>query len=144
MCTTRGDKHNIISITDAFREAKSEMAGREFLSPTPSFLPAPPERRFSAARNAAVIQSFSQRKFERRSVIATKRYFLIFETRRKARPAPAGRSEQSIAFKFSKSLEWSGRAVLSSSRTMRLTKLGHAPPRFFKYKGINKFWQVFS
>ena len=48
-------------------------AGREFLSPQPPFLPAPPERSVlvSAARSAAIIRDFAQKRFELRSVIAT-------------------------------------------------------------------------
>jgi hypothetical protein len=48
-------------------------AGREFLSPLPPFLPAPPERSVlvSAARSAAISQDFARKRFELRSVIAT-------------------------------------------------------------------------
>ena len=52
--------------------AAKARAGREFISPTPPFLPAPPERSVlvSAARSAA-IKSFAQKRFALRSVIAT-------------------------------------------------------------------------
>jgi len=49
-------------------------AGREFIFPTPLFLPAPPERSVlvSAARSAAIIPAFFvQKRFALRSVIAT-------------------------------------------------------------------------
>ena len=54
--------------------AAEARAGREFISPTPPFLPAPPERSVlvSAAQSAAIIRDFVQKRFERRSVIATK------------------------------------------------------------------------
>ena len=48
-------------------------AGRQ-ASPQPPFLPAPPERSVlvSAARSAAIIRDFAQKRFALRSVIATK------------------------------------------------------------------------
>jgi len=53
--------------------AAKARAGREFISPTPPFLPAPPERSVlvSAARSAAIIRDFAQKRFALRSVIAT-------------------------------------------------------------------------
>ena len=53
--------------------AAKARAGWEFISPTPPFLPAPPERSVlaSAARSAAIIQDFAQKRFALRSVIAT-------------------------------------------------------------------------
>jgi len=53
--------------------AAEARAGREFISPTPPFLPAPPERSVlvSAALRAAIIQDFAQKRFALRSVIAT-------------------------------------------------------------------------
>jgi len=55
---------------------RRKRGGRKFLSPKPLFLPAPPERRFSAAQSAAINQNFFQKKFERRSVIATSYRFM--------------------------------------------------------------------
>ena len=53
--------------------AAKARAGREFLSPQPPFLPAPPERSVlvSAARSAAINRDFAQNGFALRSVIAT-------------------------------------------------------------------------
>ena len=55
--------------------AAKARAGREFISPTPPFLPAPPERLVlvSAALRAAIIQDFAQKRFALRSVIATQK-----------------------------------------------------------------------
>jgi len=49
-------------------------AGREFLSPLPPFLPAPPEHSVlvSAALRAAINRDFARNRFELRPVIATK------------------------------------------------------------------------
>jgi len=53
--------------------AAKARAGREFISPTPPFLPAPPERSVlvSAARSAPINRDFAQKRFALRSVIAT-------------------------------------------------------------------------
>jgi len=56
--------------------AAKARAGREFLSPQPSFLPAPPERSVlvSAAQSAAINRDFAQKRFALRSVIAIEKY----------------------------------------------------------------------
>jgi 8-oxo-dGTP pyrophosphatase MutT (NUDIX family) len=56
----------------AFR-LRTGKRGRAFISPQPPFLPVPPERSVlvSAARSAAIIRDFAQKKFALRSVIAT-------------------------------------------------------------------------
>ena len=61
--------------------AAKARAGREFISPTPPFLPAPPERSVlvSAARSAAIIRDFAQKRFALRSVIATNLNIANFE-----------------------------------------------------------------
>ena len=79
-------------------------ARREFLSPQPPFLPAPPERSglVFAARSAAIIRDFAQKRFELRSVIATNLNIANFA------------SKQNIS-EFLKSLNWS--QLLNKVRT---------------------------
>src|SRR3972149_6038716 len=64
-------------------ESESE-GGQKFLPPNP--LPfCPPERSVFAARSAAISRSFVQKRFERRSVIATNQNLAIFRNERIAR-----------------------------------------------------------
>jgi hypothetical protein len=60
--------------------AAKARAGWEFIFPTPLFLPAPPERSVlvSAARSAAIIRDFAQKRFALRPVIATRCNFYNF------------------------------------------------------------------
>jgi len=70
-------------------ESESE-GGQKFLPPNP--LPfCPPERSVSAARSAAISQSFVQKRFELRSAIATNLNFFQIQRRSVARSAPQGR-----------------------------------------------------
>ena len=65
-------------------ESESE-GGQKFLPPNP--LPfCPPERSVSAARSAAISRDFVQKRFELRSVIATKSDILKIQRRFVARP----------------------------------------------------------
>src|SRR3989338_3012569 len=64
-------------------ESESE-GGQKFLPPNP--LPfCPPERSVSSARSAAILRSFVQKRFERRSVIATNQNLTTFQDERTAR-----------------------------------------------------------
>ncbi len=90
------DKGNTFSLGGAFRKAKYEIrwrrknrnrkarAGKNSFPPNP--LPfCPPERSVSAARSAAIIRSFVQKRFELRSVIATNSDILKIQRRFVAR-----------------------------------------------------------
>ena len=62
-----------ISQSEIQNSAAKARAGREFISPQPPFLPAPPECSVlvSAARSAAINRDLAQKRFALRSVIAT-------------------------------------------------------------------------
>ena len=85
--------------------AAKARAGREFLSPQPPFLPAPPERSVlvSAARSAAIIRDFAQKRFALRSVIATKLDIESFRKKVRARiaRAPKLKKEKNVLLCFS-------------------------------------------
>ena len=74
-----------ISQSEIRNSAAESEGGQKFLPPNPSFLPARAFSLGSATRSAAISRSFVQKRFERRSVIATNSDILKIQRRLVAR-----------------------------------------------------------
>jgi hypothetical protein len=127
----------------AFATGQEARAGREFISPQPPFLPAPPERSVlvSAARSAAIIRDFVQKRFALRSVIATEREKESVESEALRAPPPA----RSAAKPFLYSAE-SCRSFKKKFEPTRFAKNANSSQLFFARvifarlrRAINKF-----